>query len=41
MVVLFLVSVASCACCGECRSLQHITFAASMSFPIANSAKSS
>ena len=30
-----------CAFCGECRSLQHITFAASISFPIANFAKGS
>ena len=31
----------SCAFCGECRSLQHITFAASMSFPIPNFARGS
>ena len=39
--VLFVVSVASCAFRGDCRSLEHITFSASMSFPIASFARGS
>ena len=39
--VLFVVAVVSCAFWGECRSLQHITLAASTSFPIPHFAKGS